>query len=62
VREKLIEAAPWGPLPVIFMLPCVIVMFVVGLMGFELIQAAAGYKEPGLLTRTIAELIGQKIR
>ncbi|MCI0640261.1 MAG: hypothetical protein L0Y72_14380 [Gemmataceae bacterium] len=62
VREKLIEPAPWGAMPVVFMLPCVIVMLLVGLLGFELAQSAAGFKSAGFLTRTIGEMIGQKIR
>ncbi|MCI0380468.1 MAG: hypothetical protein L0215_23020 [Gemmataceae bacterium] len=62
VREKLIEPAPWGALPVVFMLPCVIVMLLVGLLGFELAQSASGFKSAGFLTRTIGEMIGQKIK
>jgi hypothetical protein len=62
VRETYVKAAPWGPLPVVFMLPCVIVMVLVGLMGFELVQSAAGYKAPGVLTKAIGELMGQKIK
>jgi hypothetical protein len=50
-------AAPWGPLPVLFMLPCVVVMFLVGLMGFELIQTMSGYKQPGLITKAVSGLI-----
>ncbi len=62
VREKLIEPAPWGALPVIFMLPCVIVMLMIGIMGFELVQSSAGFKSTGTLTKAIGELIGQKLR
>src|SRR5262249_58087536 len=62
VREKLIEPAPWGPLPVVFMVPCVIVMFFVGLLGFELIQTSTGYKAPGAITKIVGDLMGQKIR
>jgi hypothetical protein len=62
VREKLVQPAPWGALPVVFMLPCVIVMVVVGLLGFELVQSAGGYKSPGFLTKAISEMIGKPIR
>lgn len=62
VREKMLEPAPWGVLPVIFMLPCVVVMILVGLIGFELIQTTNGYKSPGFLTKAIGELIGQNIK
>jgi len=60
VREKVLKPAPWGALPVVLMLPCVIVMFLVGLMGFELVQHMTGYQPPGFMTKTIFELIGQK--
>ena len=62
VREKLVQPAPWGALPVAFMLPCVIVMVLVGLLGFELVQSAGGYKAPGYLTKAIAEMIGKPIK
>lgn len=61
-RDAYLKPAPWGALPVVFMLPCVIVMVLVGLMGFELIQSGSGYKAPGTLTKAIGELIGQKIK
>lgn len=62
VKEKLIEPAPWGPLPVVFMLPCVLVMVLVGILGFELVQSAGGYKTPGFLTKAISEMIGKPIK
>lgn len=57
-----VKAAPWGVLPVIVMLPCVVVMFLVGLMGLELVQHMTGYKPPGFLTKAISELVGQKAK
>jgi excisionase family DNA binding protein len=60
VREKVLRPAPWGALPVVIMLPCVIIMFLVGLMGFEMVQHMTGYQPPGFMTKTIFELIGQK--
>jgi len=40
-----VEAAPaeWGPVPAILLFPTVIVLFVVGLMAFELVQGMWGY-------------------
>jgi len=35
--------AEWGVLPALFLLPTVIVLFLVGLMSFELIQGLVGY-------------------
>lgn len=62
VREKWLRPAPWGALPVVFMLPCVLLMFVVGILGFELVQSAGGYKSAGYLTRTIAQALDIKIK
>jgi hypothetical protein len=62
IVEKMIEPAPWGAMPVIFMLPCVVIMILVGLMGFELIQSSTGYKQAGFITRTFGELLGQKMK
>ncbi len=62
VREKLIEPAPWGALPTVFMLPCVAVMVVVAIMGFELIQSTAGFKSAGFFTKQIGDLVGMKAR
>jgi excisionase family DNA binding protein len=62
VREGYAKPAPWGALPVVFMLPCVVVMVLVGVMGFELVQSGNGYKAPGVLTKALGDLIGQKIK
>ena len=61
-KGTLVEPASWGALPVVFMLPCVIVMLLVGLLGFELVQSGGGYKSPGFLTKAISELIGKPIK
>jgi excisionase family DNA binding protein len=52
-----VVAAPWGAVPVLFLVPCVVVMFVVGLMGFELVQSMSGYKQPGFLTQKVSSWI-----
>ncbi len=62
VKEKLLQPAPWGALPVVFMLPCVIVMVLVGLLGLELVQTGTGYKSPGMLTKAISGMVGQPIK
>lgn len=60
VRRVSVEAAPpeWGVLPALVLIPCVLVLFVVGLMGFELIQGMWGYhrgsKFPGMIIDPIA--------
>ncbi len=61
IKEKLIPPAPWGILPVIFMLPCVIVMFLVGVLGFEVVQSSSGLKPPGPLTLAIADLLDKPV-
>jgi hypothetical protein len=62
-REVAVEAAPapWGALPVAVLLPCVIVLFLVGMMGFELMQNTNGYRPPGLFTKTIGEPIANML-
>jgi hypothetical protein len=55
--QPVMVAAPWGPLPVIFGLPAVVVLFLVGLMGFELIQNMNGYHSPGIVTKAITGLL-----
>jgi hypothetical protein len=62
VKEKLLPAAPWGAMPVALMLPCAIILFLVGLMGFELVQTMSGYRQPGPVTKMIGGLLGQKIQ
>jgi excisionase family DNA binding protein len=59
VVQKALPTAPWGALPVVFMLPCVIVLFLVGIMGFELVQSVAAHKPPGTLTKALSGLLGQ---
>jgi hypothetical protein len=57
VKEKLIQPAPWGVMPVLFMFPCVIVMFLVVLLGFDLLQSSIGGRPPGPLTTAISESV-----
>jgi hypothetical protein len=57
--------AAWGVLPAALLIPCVLVMAVVGLMSFELLHSMWGYKQPykptSFVTKTIAGWVGEKI-
>lgn len=59
---KVLRPAPWGVFPVVFMLPCAIIMVLVGLLGFELIQNVNGYRPPGLLTKALADMMSLKLK
>jgi hypothetical protein len=58
IQEKLMPPAPWGVMPVILMLPCVVIMFLVSILGYELVQTSAGLNPPGLLTKALAQTFG----
>jgi excisionase family DNA binding protein len=53
-----IPAAEWGPVPVIFLVPCVAVLLLVAMMGFELLQGVMGYNKPGPVTEKVAKIFG----
>jgi len=46
-------AVPWGALPALMMLPCVVVLFLVTLMGYEMVRSMQGYKTPLPLTKAL---------
>ena len=52
---------PWGPVPALLMIPSVLVLFVIGLMGFELIQSMLAYqkgtKATGLIIQPLTEAV-----
>jgi hypothetical protein len=58
VRPRVAAAAApanWGVFPALVLLPCVVVLFLVGIMSYELVQGMSGYKQPsrptgGLIT------------
>jgi hypothetical protein len=56
-----VQAAPvpWGPWPLVGLFPCVILLFVVGLMGFELIQGMWGYHKTGKITGLVIDPIAR---
>jgi len=57
--------AEWGAMPALVMIPCTIVLFVVGLMSFELIQGMWGYhrgsKVSNLVIHPIAKMFDDKL-
>src|SRR6185369_4348429 len=44
VRREKIAEAKWGVLPTLVLLPCVLIMFVIGLMGFEMVRSMWGHE------------------
>ncbi|MGE3804619.1 MAG: hypothetical protein AB7K24_08100, partial [Gemmataceae bacterium] len=58
--------ASWGALPVIFLAPCVIVLFLLGLMTFEMLHGMWGYKQSykptSLIVKPISELFGAEFK
>ncbi|HEX3315980.1 MAG TPA: hypothetical protein VHR72_13870 [Gemmataceae bacterium] len=57
IRDRWIRPAPWGILPTIFMLPCTVVMILIGIMTFEMVASGSGYHSSGVLTKAIAAQI-----
>ncbi len=60
VREKILQPAPWGVLPVIFMIPCVFTMVLVAFMGFEAVMTGNGFKAPMFVTKLVGENVMQQ--
>jgi excisionase family DNA binding protein len=52
--------AEWGVLPAIVLIPTVIVLFLVGLMSFELLQGAWGYHKPSAVGNLIIHPIAKQ--
>ena len=44
----------------LFLLPCLVVMLLAGLMGYELINNMVGYQQPGKVTGFLVRLAGQE--
>jgi len=51
--------AEWGPLPTLMLLPTIIVLFVVGLMGYELVQGMFGYTRQTRVSKTVIDPIAR---
>jgi hypothetical protein len=66
-RVAAAAAAPayWGPVPFAFLVPTAIVLFVAGLMSFELLHGMWGYRQgnkaSGPVIKKVAELFGEKV-
>jgi excisionase family DNA binding protein len=58
-RDKILRPAPWGAVPAVVMFPCVIVMLLVGLVGYELVQSSVGMHPPGMMTRALNDNVLQ---
>jgi excisionase family DNA binding protein len=54
-------ASDWGAFPAIFLFPTVMVLFVVGLMGFELVRGMWGYHRPSAVGRPIIDSLARQI-
>ena len=54
-------SADWGVFPAIFLFPTVMVLFVVGLMGFELVRGMWGYHRPSPVGRPVIDTIARTI-
>ncbi|MBY0227729.1 MAG: hypothetical protein K2W96_00475 [Gemmataceae bacterium] len=52
-------AANWGPLPAVMLFPTMIVLFLAGLMGYELLQGAWGYHRSTKVSRPIIDNIAR---
>ncbi len=61
VRPARAAAAPadWGILPGLVLIPCVLVMAVVGLMSWELVHGMQNYQQPGKATGPIVRFFAE---
>lgn len=57
--------APWGSLPALVMAPCLLVMVLAGLMGYELVRGMVGFQQSGkvsgFLTDSLARQFGAEL-
>ncbi len=66
-EEAAVAAAPsaaaapaqWGVLPALVLFPCTIVLFIVGLMSFEMIQGLWGYHRGAKVSRLVVDPIAR---
>lgn len=55
-------AAPdWGAYPVFMLFPTVIVLFLVGIMGFEVLRSMWGYQRPTAVGKPVIDFIARQI-
>jgi excisionase family DNA binding protein len=62
-EEELVAAAPaeWGLMPALVLFPTVVVMFLVSLMGFEMVQGMWGYHRPAKVSKLLTDSIARQI-
>lgn len=60
-EEPVGAAAPaeWGALPAVLLLPTVIVLFVVGIMGYELLRGMWGYHRPSVVGKPVIDNVAR---
>ncbi|MCZ2344124.1 MAG: hypothetical protein LC104_20370 [Bacteroidales bacterium] len=62
VRTVEAPPAPWGPLPALVLLPCLLLVFIGSLMSFELLRSMWGYHQPSppgnVIVRGMADAMG----
>jgi hypothetical protein len=51
------QPAKWGVLPALVLFPCVFLLFIVSLMGYELVKGAWGYRQPNKATSPITNTV-----
>jgi hypothetical protein len=51
--------AQWGVLPALVLFPCTLVLFVVGLMSFEMVQGLWGYHRGAKVSRLVIDPIAR---
>ena len=54
-------ASDWGVFPAVLLFPTVLVLFVVGLMGFELVRGMWGYHRPSPVGRPLIDAIARQV-
>jgi hypothetical protein len=63
--EELVAAGPavaadWGALPAVLLFPTVAVLFVVGIMGFEVMRGMWGYHRPSTVGKPVIDTIARQ--
>jgi excisionase family DNA binding protein len=65
IRRRAAVSEEWPTWVGIVLIPCVIVMFLVGIMGFETLHSMWGYRQPGkvsgVFVRTFADMFGAEL-
>lgn len=55
------RAAPWGVFPALFMLPTIFIVFLAGIMGYELMQSMWGYHQSTQPSSLIVDQVAQTL-